>query len=194
MADIINKLDNIIKKINVPEDQSRFLSLKRYSIASWVICFLILIIVSIIIIFPKRKEIAYYTMTRRPKYILALLEEGSIAEGKITDVYYEHGSPAGWKVEYVFSTEDNGENTQFVGQSQGPKKYYNDLSAGDSITVVYEPKRPENNREIGSFLNNPHNRYYFKKSKKTHLLRKYEGHVKLEEYTASQWRKQMQTK
>ncbi|MFA5554961.1 MAG: hypothetical protein WCZ89_02190 [Phycisphaerae bacterium] len=186
MADIFNKSIVSEKKIG-------FLLIRRYrySIASWVVCFLVLIIISIIIIFPKRKGIAYFTMTRSPKYILALLEEGLIAKGKVTDVYYEQGSPAGWKVEYIFSIEDNGENTQFVGQSQGPKKYYNGLSIGDLITVVYQPEKPENNREIRSFLNNPSNRYYFKKSNKMHLLSKYEAHVKLEEYTNWQWYEQM---
>ena len=123
------------------------------------------------------------------KNIVALLERGEIIQGNVTRAYYEHWAPSGWRVEYDFYiTDTSSVNSQtYWGWTKGPKKYYANLSAGDEIEVIYDPCDPRINSEVRSFINHPGKRQVFKRNGRMHLLDKFKGKYKLEDYNLRRW-------
>ncbi len=120
---------------------------------------------------------------------LALLESGKIIKGQVTKSYFATGAPKGWKIVYNFETEDpsTGENKKLLGSSQGPGKYYRELSKGDTVEIIYNPLAPKVNCEIMRFLNYPGFRQTFEKAGKLNLLNKFKDKYELENYSDAIW-------
>lgn len=127
---------------------------------------------------------------------LLLLEKGALIKAIVSKVVYQRIAPAGWEVIYKFEAKDpiNKNVKDYVGSSQGPKKYYMGLSKGDDITVIYDPCMPKLNCEIRRFLNYPGYRHTFKKVGKLNLLDKFKDEFELEDYTFEKWYRQQQTR
>ena len=131
----------------------------------------------------------YSTDMGKDENRLILLESGKIVKAQVTESYYQTGAPAGWMVCYIFETEDpvTHNNKKFQGLSQGPWKYYKNLSPGDYVEIIYNSLEPKINCEIRCFLNNPSFRNTFKKAGKLHLLNKFKDEHELEDYTFKRW-------
>ena len=127
---------------------------------------------------------------------LALLESGVLAKAEVTRVVYQKLAPAGWEVIYKFETRDpiSRKVRAYVGSTQGPKKYYANLSKEDTITVVYDPCIPGLNCEIKSFSNHPSFRHTFKKAGKLNLLDRFRDTFEIEDYTFEEWYRLQQRK
>lgn len=152
------------------------------------IVFLILIIRFIAHV-TTDEGISYYTMMGKDKNIVALLEHGKVLKANVTQAYYEHWAPAGWRVEYDFYTVDpsKGNEQTYWGWTKGPKRYYANLSVGDEIDIIYDPCDPRVNAEVRTFLNDPVKRQVFKRNGKTHLLDRFKDSYKLEDYNLKRW-------
>jgi len=126
--------------------------------------------------------------------VLLLLEKGVITQGKVDKVFYQLIAPVGWKVIYNFEAKDpeTSQVKSFIGSSQGPKKYYNNLSQGDPITVIYDESRPKLNCEIKCFLNDPVFSRLYRKPENLHLLDRFRGKYEIESYTYREWYSQQQ--
>jgi len=127
---------------------------------------------------------------------IVLLENGEIIEGKIQKCYFQRLAPEGWKVIYEFIFEDPKTHREktFSGSSQGPKKYYYNLTKEDTLDIIYNPKNPNINCEVRHFINHPSYRDTFKKAGKLSLLDKFSDHYKMEDYSFKEWYRQQQTR
>ena len=125
----------------------------------------------------------------RDRNQLRLLEDGVIAQGEVKRAYYGIGAPAGWTVIYEFCPvhPQTDKLDNYAGFSKGPKKYYQRLSQGDAVTVIYDPCNPELNCEMRHFLNYPGFRNTFKKAGKLDLLDRFRGEYEIEDYTFKEW-------
>lgn len=120
---------------------------------------------------------------------IALLEKGSITEGRVTKVFYQRGAPEGWRMDYQFDANDpaTGALGTYVGSAQGPRRYYANMKLGERVTVIYSSQDPRMNCEIRYFLNSPNYRYTFKKAEKLHLLDKFRDEYPVEDVDRNKW-------
>jgi hypothetical protein len=125
----------------------------------------------------------------KDKNRLVLLEKGEITEGEVVKSFYQRLASEGWKVLYKINVENpvTGEEETYWGSAQGPRKYYGSLSAGEPITVIYNPVNPKVNCEIKYMLNYPSYRRTFKNAGKLALLDKYRDEYEVEDYTLKEW-------
>lgn len=141
-------------------------------------------------------RVKYRTEMSKDKNILAFLETGQVLEGKVTKAYYRRGAPEGWAVYYKFTVRDV-ETThakEFSGNSEGPKKYYSGLVAGDLVQVIYLPENPEINCEVKRLLNYPVSQATFEKAGKLGLLDKFRDEYEIENYSLEKWYREQQEK
>lgn len=133
------------------------------------------------------------SVLKKDRDILLLFETGIITQGKVEKVFYQIGAPAGWKVIYEFeANKEDGPYGVYVGSSQGPKKFFNSLSEGSDISVIYARGKPELNCEIMTFLNHPGFRQRLKKKDKLSVLDRFRNEYKIENYTYRGWYSQQQ--
>ena len=126
---------------------------------------------------------------RKDENRLVLLERGNITEGRIFKSWYDNYAPEGWMVLYNFKTSNpaDGEAKTYWGSAHGPKKYYANLSEGDTATIIYNPSNPKINCEIYDFLNHPSYRNTFKEAGKLKLLDRFRDKYKFEDYSYLTW-------
>lgn len=138
---------------------------------------------------PKGDDWPWRSMITKDENLLALLENGTIVQGEVVRVYYRRAAPKGWSMDYKFVVEDPQAHKKetYVGRAQGPKKYFSGLSAGNPVTIIYWPVKPDVNCEIRYFLNNPSNKHVFKKAGKLELLNKFENQYEIEHYSFREW-------
>jgi hypothetical protein len=106
------------------------------------------------------------SIMNKNKNIITLLENGEIVQATVIKSWYGEWAPAGWRIFYQFAAQntETGDKNTYWGRTYGPKKYYADLSPGDSIFVIYYPTKPQINSEIKTFLNHPSHRHVFKEA------------------------------
>jgi hypothetical protein len=171
-------------RFNTPLLRNLFIVLPILGIG--LMCFISAFIIS--------KSIPMHANLKRDKSRLLLLEKGIITQGMVNKVFYQIGSPAGWKVVYKFNTNNpkTGQPENYIGSSQGPEKFYKGLDKGSPISVIYDPCYPELNCEVRCFLNKPSFRHTFKKADKLYLLDRFKGKYEIESYTFREWYSQQQ--
>jgi hypothetical protein len=96
----------------------------------------------------------YFSMCRNDKNIIDLLEQGRLAEAKVLRVWLSESRGYPWAVSYSFEVPDSrdGKLIKYEGTSKAHLPYYK-LSNRNSVTVIYNPDRPEFDFEINEFLN-----------------------------------------
>ena len=128
-------------------------------------------------------------MMKKAENRLVLLEEGKITQGKVVKRWYDNWAPAAWMVLYDFkilnSTDE--EAKTYWGSARGPKKYYANLSEGESVTIIYNPSNPKINCEIYYFLNHPSYRNTFKDAGKLKFLDRFRDEYDFEDYSYMNW-------
>jgi hypothetical protein len=128
-------------------------------------------------------------MMKKVENRLVLLEQGKVAEGRIVESWYDNWAPPAWMVLYNFKILNplDGEEKTYWGSARGPKKYYANLSKGDTISIIYNPSNPKINCEMYYFLNHPSYRKTFKKAGKLKLLDRFRDEYKFEDYSEMSW-------
>lgn len=132
------------------------------------------------------------TLMSRDENIIALLEKGRIAEGRVVKVFYQRWAPEGWRLDYEFDANDpaTGAVATYIGSAQGPRRYYARLKPGEEVTVIYYPPDPRITCEIRQLLNDPTYRFTFNKAGKMHLLDKFRAEYEVEDISFKEWCKQ----
>jgi len=121
---------------------------------------------------------------------ILLLERGEVVGGRVVKGWYDNWAPPAWMVLYSFEVSNpaNGEVKTYYGSSRGPKQYYSRLSAGDSVSIIYNPSNPKLNCEMYEFLNYPGYRRAFRKAGKIGLLLdRFQDKYKFETYSYMTW-------
>jgi hypothetical protein len=152
--------------------------------------FRILGIIIIAVFFCMSIDRPWMGRMKKAENQLILLESGEIAEGKIIRRWYDDWAPSAWMVLYSFEAPNpaNGEVKTYYGSARGPKQYYSSLSAGDNVSILYNPSNPKLNCEMYRFLNYPGYRRTFRQAEKTDLLlMRFKDHYKFETYSYMTW-------
>ncbi len=121
---------------------------------------------------------------------LVLLERGKIIEGSVFKGWFDNWAPPAWMILYSFKASNpaDGEEETYWGSARGPKKYYANLSKGDTVSIIYNPSNPKINCEIYNFLNDPSYRRTFRKTGKLELLdSRFRDQYKFETYSEMTW-------
>lgn len=168
----------------------------RDPVRLWAMRILGLLFIAFGLFIATDPRVKYRTEMGKDKNRLALLERGQITEGKVSKAYYRRGAPEGWAVYYAFTVQDVNATPgkEFSGNSEGPKKYYSGLVAGDLVQVIYLPENPEINCEVKRLLNYPVSQATFEKAGKLGLLDKFRDEYEIENYSLEEWYRQQQEK
>ncbi len=128
-------------------------------------------------------------MMNKDENRLVLLEQGKITEGMVVKSWFDNWAPPAWMVLYNFKTSNpaDDEEETYWGSARGPKKYYANLSEGDTVSIIYNPSKPKINCEIYYFLNHPSYRKTFRDAGKLKLLDRFRDEYKFEDYSYMKW-------